>query len=153
MVDPWYDVRPPVASGAPALSIVSLESMDEAPLKNFLIRVKSGGVPYSRFFMINSSVSDNPPIGATITEFEGEPYRTAEPIPVTFQRLDSREIEARFEEAGIAWVGTSRTVALNGLKIELLNTLEGYEENEDVLGPWPRKQLDILRSLIRRESR
>jgi hypothetical protein len=105
-------------------------------------------------FLPDSSTSNEPPTRKQlITEFAGEPYEVARPIPVIFQYLDPEGVEARFEAANVAWVGESSTDALNGLKIELLNTLEGYEENEGRLGPEPHRQLGLLRTFIRRTSR
>ena len=84
-----------------------------------------------------------------ITDFSGEPYRVLEAIPVTVRSLDiGDEVEAAFEEGNIAWVDRSRVEAINGLKAEILNTLEDYEANKDRLGPEPTRQLAVLRSYL-----
>ena len=86
-----------------------------------------------------------------IFEFAGEPYEVKEPITVEFHRRDPG-IEARFEEANIAWVDDSWIEAYNGVKTEILNTFEDYEENKSILGPEPQRQLSVLRRHIRRNS-
>ena len=115
--------------------------------------IRSGTEAANPFLLDSSTSSEQPTRKQLITEFEGEPYEVARPIPVIFQYLDPEGVEARFEAVNVAWVGESCTDALNGLKIELLNTLEGYEENEDRLGQEPRRQLGLLRTFIRRTSR
>ena len=86
-----------------------------------------------------------------ITEFSGEPYRVLTSIPITVHSLDIEAgVEAAFAEGNIAWVGDSRVDAINGLKAEILNTIEDFEANEDRLGPEPAHQLAILRSYLER---
>lgn len=84
-----------------------------------------------------------------ITDFSGEPYRDLKAIPVTVCSLDiGDDVEAAFEEGNIAWVATSRVDAINGLKAEILNTLEDCEANKGRLGPEPARQLAVLRTYI-----
>ena len=88
-----------------------------------------------------------------ITDFSGEPYRVLKAIPVTVRSLDiGNGVEAAFEEGNIAWVDRSRVEAINGLKAEILNTLEHYEANKDRLGPAPTRQLAVLRTYLERVS-
>ena len=86
-----------------------------------------------------------------ITDFSGEPYRVLKAIPVTVRSLDiGEEVEAAFAEGNIAWVARSRVQAINGLKAEILNTMEDFEANKDRLGPEPTRQLDVLRAHLER---
>jgi len=84
-----------------------------------------------------------------IFDFPGEPYIVLGAIPVNIQPCDPEGFEASFTEANIAWVGDTILEALNGLKAEILDTLEDYEQHEDRLGPGPQRQLAVLRSYIR----
>ena len=84
-----------------------------------------------------------------ISDFADEPYEVIKAIPVRFRQRDPG-IEARFEEANIAWVDDSWIEAYNGLKAEILNTFEDYEEDESILGPEPKRQLAVLRRCILR---
>jgi hypothetical protein len=86
-----------------------------------------------------------------ITDFSGEPYRVLKPIPVTVRSLDiGEEVEAAFAEGNIAWVARSRVEAINGLKAEILNTMEDFEANKDRVGPEPTRQLGVLRAHLER---
>ncbi len=86
-----------------------------------------------------------------ITDFSREPYRVLKAIPVTVRSLDIEDdIEAVFEEGNIAWVAASRVDAINGLKAEILNTLEDCEANKGRLGSEPARQLAILRTCLER---
>ncbi len=86
-----------------------------------------------------------------ITIFSGEPYRVLKAIPITVRSLEiGQEVEAAFVEGNIAWVGPSRVEAINGLKAEILNTLEDFEANKDRLGPEPTRQLAVLRTYLER---
>ena len=87
----------------------------------------------------------------TISDFADEPYEVIEPISVRFRHRDPG-IEAYFEEGNIAWVDDSWPDAYNGLKAEILDTFEGYEENESILGPESQRQLAVLRRHIRRST-
>lgn len=84
-----------------------------------------------------------------IFDFPGEPYIVLRAIPVNIQPCDPEGFEASFTEANISWVGDTILEALNGLKAEVLDTLEDYEQHEDRLGPGPQRQLAVLRSYIR----
>ena len=86
-----------------------------------------------------------------VSEFGSEPYSVLRPIPVDIRPCDPEGFEASFAKANISWVDDTRLEALNGLKAQILNTLDDYEENENQLGPEPRRQLDLLRSYIRRD--
>ena len=86
-----------------------------------------------------------------ITDFSGEPYKILKVIPVTVRSLDiGEEVEAAFEEGNVAWVDRSRVEAINGLKAEILNTMEDFEANKDRLGPEPTRQLAVLRAHLER---
>lgn len=85
-----------------------------------------------------------------ITDFSGEPYRVLRAIPVTVRDLDIEGVEVAFEDGNIAWVADDRVDAVNGLKAEILNTIEDFESNTDRLGPGPKKQLDILLTYLER---
>ena len=87
----------------------------------------------------------------TISDFADEPYEVVKRIDVRFRRRDPG-IEAHFREANIAWVDDSWDEAYNGLKAEILDTFDGYEENESILGPEPKRQLAVLRRHIRRST-
>lgn len=86
-----------------------------------------------------------------INDFSGEPYRVLKAIPVTVRSLDiGEDVEAAFEQGNIAWVAASRVEAINGLKAEILNTLEDCEANKGRLGPEPARQLAVLRAYVER---
>jgi hypothetical protein len=86
-----------------------------------------------------------------ITDFSGEPYRVLRAIPVTVRSLDIGEgFEAAFVEGNIAWVANGRVEAINGLRTEILNTIEDFEANEDRLGPEPTRKLALLRTYLKR---
>ena len=89
--------------------------------------------------------------GEWIRDFSGEPYRVLKAIPITVRSLEiGQEVEAAFVEGNIAWVGPSRVEAINGLKAEILNTLEDFEANRNRLGPEPTRQLAVLRTFLER---
>ena len=86
-----------------------------------------------------------------ITDFSGEPYKVLRAISVTVRSLDiGGEVEAAFEEGNIAWVANGKVEAINGLKAEILNTIEDFEANEDKLGSEPTRQLALLRRYVKR---
>ena len=85
-----------------------------------------------------------------LTNFADEHYEVLKAIPVTVRSLDGREgVEAFFEEGNIAWVGNDRVEAINGLKVEILNTIEDFGANQGMLGPEPTRQLAILRTYLK----
>lgn len=89
--------------------------------------------------------------GELITDFSGEPCKVLRAIPVTVRGLDTGEgFEAAFAEGNIAWVANGRVEAINGLKAEILNTIEDFEANEDRLGPEPARQLALIRTYLKR---
>ena len=96
------------------------------------------------------SASETPEFQERITDFSGEPYRVLRAIPVTVRGLDIEGVEAAFVEGNIAWVADDRVDAVNGLKAEILNTIEDFESNKDRLGPGPKRQLDILLTYLER---
>lgn len=101
-------------------------------------------------FTLNVDDSGDRQFGQTewIHDFPGEPYRIKRPIPATLRTVEPLEIEASFREANIAWVDKTTIEALTGLQVEILNTLEDYQEHEAQLGPEPRRQLEVLRIYI-----
>jgi len=92
------------------------------------------------------------PQSKKILEFPNEPYEIIKPIPIEFRLGDPSGIVASFKEANIASVDETWVEAYKGLQVEILNTLEGYEENEAHLGPEPLRQLRVLRSYIHRRG-
>ena len=84
-----------------------------------------------------------------ILGFHGESYQVRRAIPVSFRRAELGEFVATFTEANISFVGENMAEALNGLKAEILDTLEEYEEHEPHLGPEPVRQLAVLRRYIK----
>ena len=87
-----------------------------------------------------------------ITDFSGEPYKILKPIPVTIRSLDGGGFEGAFIGGNIAWVGESRAETINGLKAEILDTIEIFEADEDRLGPEPKRQLAVLRTYLEHTS-
>ena len=85
-----------------------------------------------------------------IKDFSGEPYRVLKAIPVTVRDLDIEGVEAAFVDGNIAWVADDRVDAVNGLKAEILNTIEDFESNKDRLGPESKRQLEILLTYLAR---
>ena len=89
--------------------------------------------------------------GELITDFSREPYKVLRAIPVTVRSLDTGEgFEAAFVEGNIAWVASGRVEAVNGLKAEILNTMEDFEANEERLGPEPARQLALILTYLKR---
>ena len=84
-----------------------------------------------------------------ITDFSGEPYEVLKVIPITIRSLDEGGIETVWKEGNIAWVDDSRVEAINGLKAEILDTMESFEANEARLGPEPKRQLVVLRTHLK----
>ena len=87
-----------------------------------------------------------------IVDFSGEPYNVLKPIPITVRSLDGGDFEGAFIGGNIAWVGESRAEAINGLKAEILDTIEIFEADEDRLGPEPKRQLAVLRTYLEHTS-
>ena len=117
-----------------------------------LFQTKLTGIFDPDFFLhdINEIVSGNATAEFIdqnlLTDFAGEPYRVLKAIPANVRSLDAGEgFEASFVDGNIAWVADSRAEAINGLKAEILDTLEDLEDNEYRLGPEPKRQLALLR--------
>lgn len=87
-------------------------------------------------------------IPTQIDQFPGEPYRIRRPIPVLIERVDDNDFLASFEEANLAFSGTTKREAFQNLAIEILNAFEMFSEQESNLGPEPIRQLAVLRSYL-----
>ena len=84
-----------------------------------------------------------------ITDFPGELYKVLKPFRVIIRDLGEQGVGVAWEEGNIAWVDGSRFKAVNGLKAEILDTLESYEASEATLGPEPKRQLAVLRTHLK----
>ena len=85
-----------------------------------------------------------------ITNFPNEPYEVIIPIPVSYTYFAADDVVASFSEANISWSDEGGEKARQGLKIEILNAIELYEENEHNLDWGPKRQLTVLREYVRR---
>jgi len=90
------------------------------------------------------------PIVVPIVTFAPESLTLREPIWVVVQPVDDAFV-ATFFDANISTSGDTQEEAIANLKDLLLDVyLDLEEEPEERLGPEPRRQLAVLRSLIRR---
>ncbi len=90
------------------------------------------------------------PIVVPIVTFEPEPFALREPIWAVVQSLDDAFV-ATFFDANISTSGDTQEEAIANLKDLLLDIyLDLEEEPEERLGPEPKRQLAVLRSLIGR---
>jgi hypothetical protein len=85
-----------------------------------------------------------------IEQYPGEPYALRRPIPVTIQKLEADDFEARFEEANLAVSGETIQEAFQNLAIEILNIFEIFNQEENNLGPEPTRQLRVLKQYLAR---
>ena len=87
-------------------------------------------------------------ITVPITSLAPEPLSLRHPIFVVVQP-EGDEFSATFFDANINASGDTQTEAVDNLKEILVNTYQRYSAlGEDKLGPGPRKQLAVLRTII-----
>ncbi len=90
------------------------------------------------------------PIVVPIVTFAPEPFTLREPIWVVVQTVDDAFV-ATFFDANISTSGDTQEEAIANLKDLLLDIyLDLEEEPEERLGPEPKRQLAVLRSVIGR---
>ena len=78
-----------------------------------------------------------------------EPFTLRQPIFVVVQP-EGEEFSATFFDANINATGDTQTEAVENLKDVLVSTFRRYTElGEKKLGPGPRKQLAVLKTLIK----
>ena len=99
-----------------------------------------------------SLVARSDQIEATIDSFGDLPYNVKKPIPIIIEYADNNEFIAVFPDTGIAISGDSATEALQLIKTELVELYELYEA-EPILGPEPRRRLQVLESYIGKKGR
>lgn len=98
----------------------------------------------------------NDPFTVHITSLAPEPFQVTREIPVLVETLvnedQEEEFVVRFVEANVGSSGESLEEAVRNLKARLISKLLSLEEFEDRLGPRPKAQLDVLRSVIARAT-
>jgi hypothetical protein len=78
-----------------------------------------------------------------------EPVELTGEIPVLVQGEDDNFVATYFD-AGVSMSGDTQQEAVDNLKAHIVDLFEFLEREEDKLGPWPRKQLATLRTVLRR---
>lgn len=86
---------------------------------------------------------------ATIHTFAPESFEVLKPIPVVIESTDDGFI-ARYYDANASMIGDTQEEAFNNLKEFLLDLFETLGEDEDSLGPHLKRQLAVLRDVIRK---
>ena len=90
------------------------------------------------------------PIIVPIVIFAPEPFRLSDPIWTVVQPIDDSFV-ATFFDANVSTSGDTQEEAVANLKDLILDIYVDLEEEpEERLGPEPKRQLAVLRSLIRR---
>lgn len=87
---------------------------------------------------------------AEIQTFAPEPYQLLAPIRVTLETDGHEGCLASFFDANISTTGDTEQEAFDNLKNLILDVFDSLgKERPERLGPEPRRQLEVLRSLIR----
>jgi predicted RNase H-like HicB family nuclease len=87
-----------------------------------------------------------------IASFAPEPYEVLKPFSVVVKPVDN-EYVATFFDANLSMTGDTEVEAVDNLKDIILTVFDKLQtETSDNLGVEPKRQLDILRSLIRKAS-
>lgn len=97
------------------------------------------------------------PFTVHITSLAPEPFHVTREIPVLVEALvneegQEEEFVVRFVEANVGSSGESLEEAVRNLKARLISKLLSLEKLEDRLGPKPKAQLAVLRSVIARAT-
>jgi predicted RNase H-like HicB family nuclease len=88
---------------------------------------------------------------ATIQSFAPEAYEVLKPIPVEIE-ADGDSFVATFRDASISTSGDTEQEAFENLKSLILDIFDSLRrEPDENLGPVPRRQLAVLRDVIRVE--
>lgn len=85
-----------------------------------------------------------------IADLPNEPFVLIKSIPVIVEEHAPQEYTARFREANMAMSGESVEEALMNLAAHVLDVYEMLrDEDPELLGPEPQRQLTILRQYLR----
>ena len=87
---------------------------------------------------------------AIIDSFPGTGYSLIKPIEVEIS-YDDGEYLAQFTEAEITTSGDTREETIEWLRNTIVSLYELYDKERVVLGPLPRRQLDVLETYIGEE--
>ncbi len=98
-----------------------------------------------------SRVKDCQPIVVPIATLDPEPYDLIGSIPVVIRQIDGEHV-ATFFDANINTSGDTEQEAFESLKSFMIDVFEELEKSEGTLGPELRKQLAVLRKVIRRRA-
>jgi hypothetical protein len=86
-----------------------------------------------------------------ITTFAPLAYECIRDIPVAVKKVDEEQFIATFYDAGISASGDTDSEAIENLKDQIVSTFELFASKKpEVLGPFPSRQLAVLRTVIRR---
>jgi len=95
--------------------------------------------------------ADSRTFTAPITTFAPLPYECIRDIPAVVKKVDAEQFIATFYDAGISASGDTDSEAIENLKDQIVSTFELFESKKpEILGPFPSRQLAILRTVIRR---
>jgi hypothetical protein len=113
-------------------------------LGTFNLRMKMGN-------SWNSELDDaNQPVRDWIIEQSDLPsdeaYRITQAIPVKVTKNSDLEYTATFDQANLSISGTGYRDAFQALIYEILDVFDRFSADVDLLGPEPRRQLDILKA-------
>ena len=86
-----------------------------------------------------------------ITTLAPEPFDLLREFPMTVVPEDGGYL-ATFFDAGISMTGDTREEAVANLRMMLVDMFDDFEAQEHQLGPEPKRQLDVLRTFIRRQQ-
>ncbi len=91
------------------------------------------------------------PVAVPVATFAPEPFAVLKEFCVVVQPAGAGFVATLFD-ANIGASGDTQEDAVQNLKDTLLNVFTVLEERQGQLGPEPKRQLAILRRLIRREA-
>jgi len=94
---------------------------------------------------------DSPSVVVPITTLAPEPFDLLREIPVVVQPTDDGYL-ATFFDANIGMTGDTQEEAVSSLRLLLVDVFDELEKEEAQLGPYPARQLAVLRGFMRRRS-
>jgi hypothetical protein len=97
-----------------------------------------------------TDMAGQPPVVRWISRFPNEPYEVVKQIQVIIEKVEPLEFLASFTDANIAMSGESIEEAQLNLAAHILDVYETLrDENPELLGPEPQRQLRVLRQYLR----
>ena len=96
-----------------------------------------------------SELSDAQSFVVPVETLAPDPFILKRPLQVVVQSSDGQYVATLFD-ANLGMSGDTAEEAVANLKATIVDTFDLFEENEEKLGPEPKRQLSILRGLIHR---